>query len=174
MTTNGQRRAVHLLGSVPLGDAEQVFRQVSEILGPYLRSLPDGEQITKWIGSQINTFSNSPYLESVAPGEGHYASGTVPRRFRLRSEVDAGELTFDELGYARIAKESYGTFVRLKSDGAVPEHLRFQVSLPTPLAPVATFCEPSAEEVFPAFEAAMLREVDEIVTAIPHDQLAMQ
>jgi hypothetical protein len=172
-STNGHR-GVHLLGSVPLGDAEDVFRQVSAALGPYLRRIPDGEQVTKWIGSQINVFRDSPYLEAFAPEEGHYGSSAVSRLFRVRDGVDAGDIEFGELGYARVAKESYAVFERLKKDGAVPDHLRFQVSLPTPLAPVVAFCEPSTEEVFPAYEAAMLREADEIVAAIPHDQLAMQ
>ncbi len=32
----------HLIGSVPLSDAETVFRTVAAELGPYLRYLPDG------------------------------------------------------------------------------------------------------------------------------------
>lgn len=169
-----ERRSVHLLGSVPLGDAEDVFRGVSEPLGAYLRRIPDGEQVTKWIGSQIDVFRDTPQLEPFAPEEGHYGSSSVSRMFRVRPGVDAAELEFGELGYARVAKQSYETFARLKADGVVPEHLRFQVSLPTPLASVVAFCEPSTEEVFPAYERAMLGEADEIVAAIPHDQLAMQ
>ena len=34
---------VHLIGSVPLADAETVFRTVAAALGPHLRYLPDGE-----------------------------------------------------------------------------------------------------------------------------------
>ncbi|MGH8733136.1 MAG: hypothetical protein ACREVB_05590 [Burkholderiales bacterium] len=34
---------VHLIGSVPLADTEQVFRTVAGALGPHLRRLPDGE-----------------------------------------------------------------------------------------------------------------------------------
>jgi hypothetical protein len=34
---------VHLVGSVPLSDCEQVFRQVSRELAPYLSRIPDGE-----------------------------------------------------------------------------------------------------------------------------------
>jgi hypothetical protein len=34
---------VHLIGSVPPADREQVFRRVAGALGPYLRRLPDGE-----------------------------------------------------------------------------------------------------------------------------------
>ena len=36
-------RHVHLVGSVPLADAHEVFSTVSEALGPHLRRIPDGE-----------------------------------------------------------------------------------------------------------------------------------
>jgi hypothetical protein len=35
-------RGVHLVGSVPLGDAEDVFRAATAILGGRLRRIPDG------------------------------------------------------------------------------------------------------------------------------------
>jgi hypothetical protein len=174
MTTNETRRGVHLLGSVPIGDAEEVFRGVSAAVGPHLQRLPDGEQVTKWIGSQIDVFSDSPFLQAFEPEEGHYGTQAVRRMFQVRDGVDPSDISFPELGYAHVAKESFETFKRLKAEGAVPEHVRFQVSLPTPLAPVVAFCEPSTGEVFPAYEQAMLREVDAIAAAIPHDQLAIQ
>ena len=47
MATSG----VHLIGSVPLADAEAVFRTVSEAVGPYLDRIPDGEtgERSRWI-----------------------------------------------------------------------------------------------------------------------------
>ena len=33
---------LHLIGSIPLGDSEQVFRRLADELGPFLRCLPDG------------------------------------------------------------------------------------------------------------------------------------
>jgi len=174
MTTKTGQRAVHLLGSVPLPGAEEVFRTVSAALGPHIRRLPDGEQVTKWIGSQVDIFASSPYLESAPTAADHYGSSAVTRLFRVRPGVDSGELRFGPLGYARVARESYELFDLLRDEGAIPEHVRFQVSLPTPLAPVVAFCPASDEDVFPAFEAAMMREVDEIVEAIPHEDLAMQ
>jgi hypothetical protein len=34
---------IHFVGSIPLPDAETVFRKLAETAGPYLRRLPDGE-----------------------------------------------------------------------------------------------------------------------------------
>jgi hypothetical protein len=44
-STQRQPRGVHLVGSVPLGDAEAVFRTANAILGGRLRRIPDGETI---------------------------------------------------------------------------------------------------------------------------------
>ena len=42
---------LHLIGSVPLADSEQVFRTLSRELGPYLRRMPDGEtgERSRWV-----------------------------------------------------------------------------------------------------------------------------
>ena len=34
---------VHFVGSIPLSDAETVFRTLAAATGPYLKRLPDGE-----------------------------------------------------------------------------------------------------------------------------------
>jgi hypothetical protein len=52
---------------------------------------------------------------------------------------------------------------------------RFQVSLPTPLAPIAVFVIPENQAlVEPAYKAAMFAELDKIIAAIPPDKLAIQ
>jgi hypothetical protein len=53
MTVETRRpEGVHLVGSVPLSSAEEVFRTASAILGDRLRRLSDGETgvRTNWIG----------------------------------------------------------------------------------------------------------------------------
>src|SRR5262249_28155709 len=44
-------RNIHLVGSVPMADAEQVFREVSAALGSRVKRLPDGEtgERSDWI-----------------------------------------------------------------------------------------------------------------------------
>jgi len=165
---------VHLVGSVPLRSAEEVFRLVGERLGDRVRRVPDGETGPRadWIVWQYPVLSSRPQFEVAPPAPGSYRA--LPR-LRLRAPEEAGELRFGSLGYGEAAAGSYGTFAPLKRDGVVPPACRFQVSLPTPLAPVSAFVAVEDQAlVEQAYEAAMMSELEQIFDAIPHDQLAIQ
>jgi len=165
---------VHLVGSVPLGSAEEVFRRTAKALGDRLRRIPDGETGPRsdWILWQYPVFSSRPQFEVGPPGDGTYR--TLPK-LRLRAGHTAQDVTFDNLGYADTAIASYKTFAGLKRDGVIPAHIRFQLSLPTPLAPITAFVDPEFQAVLePIYEARVLAEVEQILAAIPHDQLAVQ
>ena len=57
----------------------------------------------------------------------------------------------------------------------IPVHCRFQVCLPTPLAPISAFVAPEHQAAIePLYEARLLEELETILGAIPHDQLAIQ
>jgi hypothetical protein len=173
-STRHQSRGVHLVGSIPLGDAEDVFRAASTILGGRLRRMPDGEtgERTNWIGWQARFIGSNPHFEKSPPDPNSYAP--LPR-FKLRAPLPSDEITFERLGYADAARASYNVFAQLKQAGLVPARTRFQVSLPTPLAPVIAFIVPGDQEVVePAYEAAMFAELDQIASAIPHHELAIQ
>jgi hypothetical protein len=173
-STRHQPRGVHLVGSIPLGDAEDVFRAASTILGGRLRRIPDGEtgERTNWIGWQARFIGSNPHFEKSTPDPNSYAP--LPR-FKLRAPLSSGELSFERLGYADAARASYNVFVQLKQAGLIPARTRFQVSLPTPLAPIIAFIAPGDQEVVePAYEAAMFAELDQITSAIPHHELAIQ
>jgi hypothetical protein len=167
-------KGVHLVGSVPLNSAEEVFRTSSSILGERLRRIPDGETGIRsgWIGWQKQLFADNPIFEMVEPQPNAY----VPRaRLKLRSPRTPGAITFERLGYADAALDSYRLFSRLKREGVIPAQYRFQVSLPTPLAPVSAFIvQEDQAAVEPAYEAAMLTELDRITSHIPQDELAIQ
>jgi hypothetical protein len=65
--------------------------------------------------------------------------------------------------------------VAARRSGQIPEGVRFQVSLPTPWAVVMPFCrQPDAQQILPAYEDAMLREVARVCEAIPHRDLSIQ
>src|SRR5579859_1826899 len=171
-------RGVHLVGSIPLSSAEEVFRTASQILGGRLRRIPDGETgaRTNWIGWQAKFLANTPALEALPPDPTAYAP--LPF-FKLRassaSEEQPGRLRFDRLGYADAAKASYPIFARMKQSGAIPASTRFQVCLPTPIATVTAFVVPEDQAtVEPAYEQAMLAELDQITAALPHHDLAIQ
>jgi hypothetical protein len=172
--TSEQPNGAHLVGSVPLRDAEEVFRSASVTLGDRLRRIPDGETGVRsnWIGWQIEFLGRSPQVEVIPPDPNAYAP--LPSA-KLKPGVSPDAISFENLGYADAALASYQVFSRLKREGVIPSRLRFQVSLPTPIATVSAFFstkdQPLAE---PAYEHAMLRELDRILDAIPHDELAIQ
>jgi ubiquinone/menaquinone biosynthesis C-methylase UbiE len=164
----------HLVGSVPLRSTDEVFRMLSERLGDRVRRLPDGETGPRadWIVWQYPVLSSRPQFEVAPPAPGAYRA--LPR-LRLRSGDDAAELRFGSLGYAEAASASYGIFGPLKRDGVVPPACRFQVCLPTPLAPVSAFVAVEDQAIVEqAYEAAMMSELEQILDAIPHEQLALQ
>jgi SAM-dependent methyltransferase len=164
----------HLVGSVPLANAEAVFRTLSAGLGDRLRRIPDGETGPRadWIVWQYPVLSSRSQFEVAPPAPEFYRA--LPR-LRLREGEGGEELRFESLGYAEAAFGSYATFSVLKRDGIVPRGCRFQISLPTPLAPISAFValddQPLVER---AYEAAMAVELARILEGIPHDQLALQ
>ncbi len=173
-TSTQHPRGAHLVGSVPLTNAEEVFRTASLLLGTRLRRIPDGETgvRTNWIGWQVAFFENNPAFELVPPDPNAY----VPRsRYKLRSQVTPGDIRFEQLGYADAALASYAVYTQLKQAGTIPARCRFQVSLPTPIASTAAYVKLEDQAaVEPAYEAGMLHELDRITSAIPHDELAIQ
>jgi SAM-dependent methyltransferase len=165
---------VHLAGSVPLANAEDVFRRVAAQLGDRLRRIPDGETGPRsdWILWQYPVFSSQPEFVVGPPGDAAYR--TLPK-LRLRDGGSVRDVSFDGLGYAETAIASYQLFARLKRDGVVPAHCRFQVCLPTPLAPVSAFVAVDHQaEIEPIYETRLLAELAQILDAVPSDQLAIQ
>ena len=165
---------VLLVGSVPLRSAEDVFERMSNELGDRVRQLPDGETGPRsdWIVWQYPVLSSRPEFEVGPPGpDAHRA---LPR-LHVRDEESVDTIRFDDLGYAQAAVASYAAFARRKRDGSIPAHCRFQVSLPTPLAPIAAFVATEDQSrIEPLYEARIRHELTSIFAAIPHDQLAIQ
>jgi hypothetical protein len=164
----------HLVGSVPLASATEVFQTAATILGRHLRRIPDGEtgDRSRWVGWQGFAFKRLPQFELVKPLPGQYPP--TPR-FRLRAGADLTGASFGNLGYADEALRSFAVFAELQDRGAIRPGVRFQVSLPTPLAPVAVFVVDEAQaEVEPLYEAQLLAELGRILDGIPHHRLAVQ
>lgn len=163
------KREVLLVGSVPLGSAEQVFAACAEALDGQVKRLPDGETgpRTNWIAWQRALLGGNPALRQLP------AAGPFPI-FVLNPE-HRGPVAFGTLGYAKAALESYAVFRRLKGEGRIPAGLRFQVSLPTPLAVVAQYIEASAQAAVEGpYAERLMAEAREIMSAIPHGELAIQ
>ena len=167
-------QGAHLVGSVPLASAEVVFQTVGAEIGDRLRRIPDGETGPRsdWIVWQLPVFTSQPQLEVVPPGPDSWRP--LPR-VRLGEGVRADSVVFEALGYAEAAIASYRVFARLKRDGLVPVACRFQVCLPTPLAPISAFVVPEHQGVLErGYEERLLAELQAILREVPHDQVSVQ
>ena len=169
-------RSIHLVGSIGLSDADTVFRTLSETVGDRAPRYPDGETGARdyWIRWQRKVFDDHPdivLVEEVDP----FGDGIVRPFFGVRDGVAPDDLDMGSLGYADVAIESYDLFRRLRDDGTIPVGTRFQVSLPTPVAVISGFVYADRRAALePAYERAMMGEVERIVAAIPADDLAIQ
>jgi hypothetical protein len=173
---------VHFVGSVPLPDAEAVFRTLAEAAGPYLLRLPDGETgIRKtWIRFLQIVLAENPAIEvaiDVPPFKFTQWDGKLLReipRLRVKPSAKPDPNTF-KTGYAEMAIASWSLFERLQKAGVIPANVKFQVSLPTPIAPTYNNMVPSDRPVLlPALTAHFIGEVERIAAAIPNDCLAVQ
>lgn len=171
----------HLVGSVPLSDADEVFRTASELLADRLERIPDGETGDRfeWIHFQMPIIAATPgiaEIEVTVPDDIELPEG-VPRTrvaYGIDEGTDPSSISFGNLRYADEAMSSYARFSALKQEGVIPEHMRFQVSLPTALAVMAWIVPEHREALEPVYRKALLREVTRIAAAIPNDQLAFQ
>jgi hypothetical protein len=175
---------VHLVGSVPLDDPEDVLRTCGQRVGGLVAGLPDGEVGDRivWINFQaLRVFYMHPQLESVTrpqPVDGQ--EQWIPKgledhwSFKIKDGVE--EVRFDDLRYAGVALSSYLTFRELRASGEIPEGVRFQVSLPMTYSGICWFFHEPAdvERIAPAYERALLREVEKLLLAIPPEDLEIQ
>jgi hypothetical protein len=177
-----QPTGVHLIGSLPLPNAEAVFKTVADGLGPWLVRIPDGETGNRhrWIWWQRQMLEGHPAMERDTDTPAFTLrqwDGAVIRTtewLRFRPGVDPATVSF-ETGYAVAALESYATFRRLRADGLIPAGLRFQVCLPTPMASGYMYISPSSLAAYlPVYERALLAALDEITAAIPPRDLSIQ
>jgi hypothetical protein len=166
---------VHLVGSIGLDTVDEVFRTVGELLGPYLRRVPDGEVGGRrlWISWQYPLLRASVFLRPDPSG-----AIRPTNRFlllTLAEGVAPADVRFGELGYAREARSPYLDFVAARDNGTLPKGIRFQVCLPTPFAVVSSVVVPAVlPAVEAAYERAMIAEVAALCRHIPHGDLAIQ
>jgi hypothetical protein len=190
-------REVLLVGSVGLRDSEEVFRAVGPLLGSRIRRIPDGETgpRTSWVARLRFALENNPAFEDdpeevsaggriTHPTEGTRTwkgSAIVPRgappppRLRLRAGVMPEAIRIGPLGYPEAAIDSYRLLLRLRAQGVVPAHLRFQVALPTTAAFLnAHLVHRHHATVEPIYRKRLFSELDAILAAVPHGELAIQ
>lgn len=168
---------VHIVGSVPLSDAHTTFTTLSKTLGPYLRSIPDGETGARldWIRFLEPVFAENPVFEPTDEEFMVHQSASPMRRYRLKSGVTAADIEFRDLLYANCALESWEIFSRLQAEGMISAQCRFQVDLAPAHSPCRAFVvEDDQATVEPLFNAGLKREIDRIAAVVPDGLLAIQ
>jgi hypothetical protein len=81
------------------------------------------------------------------------------------------------LGFARDAINSYFIFRTMREKGQLPQHLRFQVSIPSvnSTLPARIFADVSdLDKIRPGFRDALEAEILKIIEKIPNEDLAIQ
>jgi len=170
-------RSVHLVGSVPMTGAEEVFLSLSAVLGPYLKRLPDGEtgERLNWVGHLESVFAANPALERTDELFRIHPTATGWYRYRLKRGKSLADLRFANLFYADNAIASYAVFRRLKAAGKIPNSVRFQVDFAPAHSVLWLFLVDELHVPVDAlYNEALKREIERIAAAIPHGELAMQ
>jgi hypothetical protein len=168
---------IHLVGSIPLRDAAEVFETVSFTLGPRLLRIPDGEtgERTGWMGWLAPDFQTHPDLEPTGETFRPHAAGRATIRYRVKAGVNRTQFEFTNLRHASVAIEAYQTFERLKGEGKIPRHCRYQFAIAHPVSIAGHYGVDESQDVIErAYERALLREVEKMAAVIPHDQFAIQ
>ena len=156
-------RTAHLVGSIPLPDSETVFRTVCQALGSSIKRIPDGEtgDRSRWIWFQRNMLESHPDMEidtGVEPFRLFQWDGKLLREtpwIKFKDDADPSTSSFPT-GYRDAAVESYQIFARLRDEGVIGPNVRFQVSIPTPMATAYMYISPKAREAYlPAYERAL-------------------
>lgn len=163
----------HLNGSLNLPSADDVFRTVAAIAGDSVTRIPDGETDERrgWIAALIPRLQQVPQLEAHQRAAGYSAAPV----FTIVPGAASEDIDVPELGYAAAARYGYALFRKLRDQGVIGSGTRFQVSLPTVTAGCEPFIAPGDQGAFePAYARRLRAEVEEILAAVPHQDLAMQ
>lgn len=96
-------REAHLVGSLPGATAAEAMTTALEVLGPHLRSLPDGEtgERRNWIVSIMDTLRAHPDLELSKPGDWSDYDRTPVLRVRRGHRLYGATLDFGHVDAAR-------------------------------------------------------------------------
>jgi len=170
-------RNIHLVGSVPMASAREVFETVNAAFGTRIKRIPDGETGERgdWITWLEPAFADNLALQKSGEFFRVHASGTGRERYSLKPGVTPDDVSFDNLFYADIAKDSYTVFGQLKAAGKIAPGTKFQVDLVPAHSVIWLFLVEALQgKIDPIYNAAVKREIDKIAAAIPHKDLAIQ
>ncbi len=126
--TEATDRAAHLVGSLPGATPSEAMKTALQIVGPFLRSLPDGETGDRrnWIVSIIEGLRRHPDLELRKPGDWSDYDATPQFRIRKGHRLFGATLDF---GHLAAVQDSYPAFLQARAD-AGRQDLVFQEGVP--------------------------------------------
>src|SRR6476646_5698326 len=159
-----------LVGNLPAASSEQALRAGGDLFADLTFALPDGETGPRemWTGYEgMNLFAVNPGIEVLRNVEGLPRDIYDIRFYGVRDGVS--ELHFDSWPRIDDAIESYGVFSKLRDQGVIPPHLRFQVCLPFPTSSLCSLVDFNKDFpiIAPAFEDLMARETERLLDVIP-------
>ena len=163
-------RGVHLVGSVPLSSAEEVFQTLTVALPGRLHSITDGETGERhyFVAWQANAFAAHPELIFGVPG------APIDQVALAKAMDDIKAAGGIQTHYDTHAIASYQTFVRLRKQGIIPQHVKFQVCLPTPLNGLMMVGHDYRMALEPLYTEAVFAALRNIESQIPSQDLVIQ
>ncbi len=158
-------RRAHLVGSLPGPDPRTAMTNALAVLGPYLRSLPDGETGVRnnWVQAPIEGLRHHPDLELLADPDLLPGRGRPGQDHNTRLRVRRGHRLFGaslDFGHVAAAADTYPLFEELT---AGRDDLVFQQGLPGPFDMAALTLGPAGGlRQLRAFTEATLTEIRDI------------
>jgi hypothetical protein len=152
------------------------------VIGDCLLRMPDGETGIRqsWIKFLQDALASHPAIEvahDIPPFKFTQWDGKVVREIPRLRLLDPDALDADAFasGYSDMALASWRIFEALQRAGVIPEHIKFQICIPSPIAPTYNNMLP---EHRPAVLDALIRhfcdQVARIAAEIPPDRIAIQ
>lgn len=154
-------REAHLVGSLPGPTPAAAMAAALEVLGPHLRTLPDGEtgERRNWVISIVDALRRHPDLELAAEGDWSDYDRTPRLRVRKGRRLYGAALDF---GHVAAVRESWPAFEQARTAAGRPD-LRFQEGVPGDLdLAVFTLGPARALRERRAFTEATLAEVRDV------------
>jgi hypothetical protein len=170
-TKRKRPREILLVGSVPLRPAARVFETVAHHLGELAPRIPDGEMMG-WLRSIWQSHANNPALLQVGLAKLNGRATVGAPIYRLKPSIRPEELKLGPYGYAANAVASYAEFRKLRDAGKIPPKTRMQVTMPGP-GTTSFIVQMEAEKLLPIARAALWAEIEDILKAIPPEDLTI-
>jgi hypothetical protein len=159
----------HLVGSLPSGSfssASDVFVKIQKALFGRLKRIPDGELGERfyYVLWQRERF-HPQTLKHVVMDPNN--SNSTPHSTK--------ELAVSPTRYDEAAIPSYREYCLCQEAGIIPNDVRFQVSLPSPVEPPSLFVRESyLKDIAPVYEKQMVQALKKMQSEICAEDLAIQ